>query len=164
MEQRNFFKEMSDYLLKLQEVNERKKFEFVESVLSFMIGWITFYHQGHEIANDFYSAKVELQTRLQRTRNNFQMTQDETQGLRQKLLNNTEPLKKRFQDCESFNKSYAREGYLFLMEKSLFFLSFFLIIFGFLSKFCFDLFSQRHSQHHGRNIFVNMTKESRDLR
>ena len=118
MEQRNFFKEMSDYVLKLQEVNERKKFDFVESVLSFMIGWITFYHQGHEIANDFYSAKVELQKRLQRTRNNFEMTQNETQGLRQKLLNNTEPLKKRPQECESFNKSYAREGYLFLMEKS----------------------------------------------
>lgn len=92
-------------------MNERKKFEFVETVharftsfvllvftlflptaqvLSFMLGWLTFYHQGHEIATDFYSVKMELQMRLQRTRNNFNMTQEETKCLRQKMLNNRE--------------------------------------------------------------------------
>ncbi|KPM07100.1 rho GTPase-activating protein 26-like protein [Sarcoptes scabiei] len=90
MEQQHFFKAMSEYVLKLQEVNERKKFEFVETVLSFMLGWLTFYHQGHEIATDFYSVKMELQMRLQRTRSNFNMTQEETKSLRQKMLNNQE--------------------------------------------------------------------------
>ena len=55
-----------------------------------MLGWLTFYHQGHEIASDFYSVKMELQMRLQRTRNNFNMTQEETKCLRQKMLNNRE--------------------------------------------------------------------------
>lgn len=90
MEQQHFFKAMSEYVLKLQEVNERKKFEFVETVLSFMLGWLTFYNQGHEIATDFYSVKMELQMRLQRTRNNFNMTQEQTQSLRQKMINNQE--------------------------------------------------------------------------
>lgn len=67
MEQRHFVQASLEYILKLQEVQERKKFEFVETVsflshcfhalhphvhpsatqiLSFMYGWLTFYHQG----------------------------------------------------------------------------------------------------------------------
>ena len=65
MEQLHFTKASLEYILKLQEVQERKKFEFVETVcpsrllpvtgahadsrfqiLSFMYGWLTFYHQG----------------------------------------------------------------------------------------------------------------------
>lgn len=60
-----------------------------------MLGWLTFYHQGHEIATDFYSVKMELQMRLQRTRNNFNMTQEETKSLRQKMLNNSEKVQRR---------------------------------------------------------------------
>lgn len=37
MEQRHFFQASAEYVLKLQEVNERKKFEFVETVLISMI-------------------------------------------------------------------------------------------------------------------------------
>ncbi|KAF7492106.1 Oligophrenin-1 [Sarcoptes scabiei] len=120
MEQQHFFKAMSEYVLKLQEVNERKKFEFVETVLSFMLGWLTFYHQGHEIATDFYSVKMELQMRLQRTRSNFNMTQEETKSLRQKMLNNQEKFKQKFQDARSSNEVFQRQGYLFLMEKKAF--------------------------------------------
>jgi hypothetical protein len=66
MEQRHFVQASLEYILKLQEVQERKKFEFVETVstsfghsicgsnsdpqiLSFMYGWLTFYHQGELI-------------------------------------------------------------------------------------------------------------------
>lgn len=83
-----------------------------------MLGWLTFYHQGHEIATDFYSVKMELQMRLQRTRNNFNMTQEETKCLRQKMLNNSEKFRQKLEDHGSFNKMYTRQGYLFLMEKS----------------------------------------------
>ncbi|KAH9421614.1 Rho GTPase-activating protein 42 [Dermatophagoides pteronyssinus] len=120
MEQQHFFKAMSEYVLKLQEVNERKKFEFVETVLSFMLGWLTFYHQGHEIATDFYSVKMELQMRLQRTRNNFNMTQEETKSLRKKMLDNQEKFRQKFQDSCSLQKTFTRQGYLFLMEKKAF--------------------------------------------
>ncbi len=83
-----------------------------------MLGWLTFYHQGHEIATDFYSVKMELQMRLQRTRNNFNMTQEETKCLRQKMLNNSDKFRQKLEDHGSLNKMYTRQGYLFLMEKS----------------------------------------------
>ncbi|CAG2165864.1 unnamed protein product [Oppiella nova] len=128
MEQRHFFQASSEYVLKLQEVNERKKFEFVEtvitcslpfpespvfSVLSFMYGWLTFYHQGHEVAKEFKSIITDLQIRLQRTRANYETTQNETESLMNKML-------EKLQDSGSLNKMYTRQGYLFLMEKKAF--------------------------------------------
>ncbi|XP_054164115.1 rho GTPase-activating protein 26-like isoform X2 [Oppia nitens] len=117
MEQRHFFQASSEYVLKLQEVNERKKFEFVETVLSFMYGWLTFYHQGHEVAKEFKSLLNDLQIRLQRTRANYETTQNETESLMNKML---EVRKNKLQDSGSLNKMYTRQGYLFLMEKKAF--------------------------------------------
>ncbi|XP_074598061.1 GTPase regulator associated with FAK isoform X2 [Brevipalpus obovatus] len=116
-EQLHFTKESLKYVCKLQEVQERKKFEFVETILSFMYGWLTFYHQGHETANDFKSFMRQLQIRLQRTRENYEATQNETKNLMNKIveIRNVKP-----QDPGSLNKMYAREGYLFLMEKKAF--------------------------------------------
>ncbi|XP_015790877.1 rho GTPase-activating protein 26 isoform X2 [Tetranychus urticae] len=117
MEQRHFISASLEYVCKLQEVQERKKFEFVETILSFMYGWLTFYHQGHEVAQDFKSFMRDLQIRLQRTRENYEATQNETQNLMKKML---EVRKNKPQDPGSLNKMYTREGYLFLMEKKAF--------------------------------------------
>lgn len=45
MEKRHFCDASMQYVCLIQEVHERKKFEFVETLLGFMIGWLTFYHQ-----------------------------------------------------------------------------------------------------------------------
>lgn len=66
MEQRDFFRAGLEYVQLIQEVQERKKFEFVETLLGFMYGWLTFYHQGHEVATDFKPHMTELQTRIQK--------------------------------------------------------------------------------------------------
>ncbi|RWS23832.1 Rho GTPase-activating protein-like protein, partial [Leptotrombidium deliense] len=66
MEQRHFYQASLEYVHKLQEVQERKKFEFVETILTFMYGWLTFYHQGHEVAKEFKAFMTDLQIRLQR--------------------------------------------------------------------------------------------------
>lgn len=86
MEQRHFIQASLEYVLKLQEVHERKKFEFVERILSFMYGWLTFYHEGHEVAKDFKSFMTDLQIRLQRTRDNFMATHVEAETLMRKML------------------------------------------------------------------------------
>ncbi|KAI1301633.1 Rho GTPase-activating protein 26 [Halotydeus destructor] len=117
MEQRHFVQASLEYVLKLQEVQERKKFEFVETILSFMYGWLTFYHQGHEAACEFKSFMTDLQVRLQRTRENYTATQNEAENLMQKML---EARKTRPQDPGTLNKMYTRQGYLFLMEKKAF--------------------------------------------
>ncbi|XP_055945434.1 rho GTPase-activating protein 26-like isoform X2 [Argiope bruennichi] len=109
-EQRQFSRSSLEYVLFLQEVQERKKFEFVETILSFMYGWLTFYHQGHEVAKDFKSFSTDLQKKLQKTRENFDATHAEAKQLMIKLLE--KPL-----DSGSLNKMFTRQGYLYLMEK-----------------------------------------------
>ena len=37
-------------------------------LLTFMYGWLTFYHQGHEVATDFKPHMLELQARIQKVR------------------------------------------------------------------------------------------------
>ncbi|XP_050457720.1 rho GTPase-activating protein Graf isoform X3 [Cataglyphis hispanica] len=91
MAERHFSQASLEYVFLLQEVQERKKFEFVETLLGFMFGWLTFYHQGHEVAKDFKPYMTELQLKIQKS------------------------------TIESgLNKLHSREGYLFLMEKKAF--------------------------------------------
>ncbi|RZF32855.1 hypothetical protein LSTR_LSTR009406 [Laodelphax striatellus] len=118
MEQRHFCQASLEYVFLLQEVQERKKFEFVETLLGFMFGWLTFYHQGHEVAEDFKPYMRELQFRIQKTRENFNATRDKTESLMKKML---EMRQMKPSDASSIsNKTYTREGYLFLMEKKAF--------------------------------------------
>ncbi|XP_075234880.1 GTPase regulator associated with FAK isoform X2 [Lycorma delicatula] len=118
MEQRHFCQASLEYVFLLQEVQERKKFEFVETLLGFMFGWLTFYHQGHEVAEDFKPYMRELQFRIQKTRENFEATRDKTESLMKKMLEMRQTTKPVDSSCS--NKSYTREGYLFLMEKKAF--------------------------------------------
>ncbi|PSN31567.1 hypothetical protein C0J52_15952 [Blattella germanica] len=117
MEQRHFVRASLEYVFLLQEVQERKKFEFVETLLGFMYGWLTFYHQGHEVANEFKPYMRELQFKIQKTRENFNATRDKTESLMKKML---EVRQTKSMDSGGTYKSNVREGYLFLMEKKAF--------------------------------------------
>ncbi|KAF8784418.1 Rho GTPase-activating protein 26 like protein [Argiope bruennichi] len=110
MEQRHFFQASLEYASLLTKIQEKKKFEFVETILSFMVGMMTFYHQGYEVANEFKPFMTDLQRRLQRTRENFAATDSEAEQLKKKTL-------EKAQDPGVLNKMYTRQGYLFLMEK-----------------------------------------------
>ncbi|VDM98273.1 unnamed protein product [Thelazia callipaeda] len=46
MQQRNFCNCSLDYVTAIQAVQERMKFEFVETLCSFVYSWLTFYHVG----------------------------------------------------------------------------------------------------------------------
>lgn len=115
MAERHFCQASLEYVFLLQEVQERKKFEFVETLLGFMFGWLTFYHQGHEVAEDFKPYMTELQLKIQKTRENFLATRDKTES----LMNKMKDMKKSAVES-GVNKLYTREGYLFLMEKKAF--------------------------------------------
>ncbi|XP_015923916.1 rho GTPase-activating protein 26 [Parasteatoda tepidariorum] len=110
MEQRHFFQASLEYASLLMKIQEKKKFEFVETILSFMAGLMTFYHQGYEVANEFKPFMTDLQRRLQRTRDNFNATDKEAEQLKRKTL-------EKAQDPGTLNKMYTRQGYLFLQEK-----------------------------------------------
>ncbi|KAM5229928.1 rho GTPase-activating protein 10 isoform 2-T2 [Hipposideros larvatus] len=107
---RQHFYELSlEYVCKLQEIQERKKFEFVEPMLSFFQGMFTFYHQGHELAKDFNHYKMELQINIQNTRNRFEGTRSEVEELMNKIRQNPRDHKRASQ--------FTAEGYLYVQEK-----------------------------------------------
>ncbi|KAM7332896.1 hypothetical protein ACRRTK_009604 [Alexandromys fortis] len=107
---RQHFYELSlEYVCKLQEIQERKKFEFVEPMLSFFQGMFTFYHQGHELSKDFNHYKMELQINIQNTRNRFEGTRSEVEELMNKIRQNPKDHKRASQ--------FTAEGYLYVQEK-----------------------------------------------
>ncbi|KFV11272.1 Rho GTPase-activating protein 10, partial [Pterocles gutturalis] len=107
---RKHFYELSlEYVCKLQEVQERKKFECVEPVLSFFQGLFTFYHQGYELAKDFNHYKMALQINIQNTRNRFEGTRSEVEELMNKIRRNPQEHKR--------PNHFTMEGYLYVQEK-----------------------------------------------
>ncbi|XP_076835628.1 rho GTPase-activating protein 42 isoform X2 [Brachyhypopomus gauderio] len=98
-----------EYVFKIQEVQERKKFEFVEPLLAFLQGLFTFYHEGYELAQEFEPYKQQLQFNLQNTRNNFESTRQEVENL-MKRIKSAEP------DFKAPGQ-WTMEGFLYVQEK-----------------------------------------------
>lgn len=68
MLEREYLRESLSYVLGIQDVQERIKFEFVETLLGFMSGWLVFYHLGHEAAEDAKEYMTDLQHKVQKVR------------------------------------------------------------------------------------------------
>ncbi|XP_013843065.2 rho GTPase-activating protein 26 isoform X6 [Sus scrofa] len=98
-----------EYVFKVQEVQERKMFEFVEPLLAFLQGLFTFYHHGYELAKDFSDFKTQLTISIQNTRNRFEGTRSEVESLMRKMKEN--PLE------HKTISPYTMEGYLYVQEK-----------------------------------------------
>lgn len=111
MAERHFYTASMEYVYQIQEVHERKKFEFVETLLGFLFGWLTFYHQGHEVAKDFRPYMHDLQLKIQKTRTNFD---DYSSKLKKRMAE----VQKQYLDEPVRNTRGKKEGYLFLLEKS----------------------------------------------
>ncbi|XP_061136334.1 rho GTPase-activating protein 42-like isoform X3 [Syngnathus typhle] len=108
-ERQLFYDASLEYVFKIQEVQEKKKFEFVEPLLAFLQGLFTFYHEGYELAHEFEPYKQQLQFNLQNTRNNFVSTKQEV-----------EKLMRRIRSAEQDYKAPGRwsmEGFLYVQEK-----------------------------------------------
>uniref|UniRef100_A0A8C5LU85 Rho GTPase-activating protein 42 n=1 Tax=Leptobrachium leishanense TaxID=445787 RepID=A0A8C5LU85_9ANUR len=108
-EHQNFSDASLEYIFKVQEVQEKKKFEFVEPLLAFLQGLFTFYHEGYELAREFTPYKEQLQFNLQNTRNNFESTRQEMERLMQRM-------KSADQDYRPPSQ-WTMEGYLYVQEK-----------------------------------------------
>ncbi|XP_071847647.1 rho GTPase-activating protein 26-like isoform X22 [Apostichopus japonicus] len=108
MERRQFHRDSLTYVFKLQEVQEKKKFEFVETLLGFMYSWLTFYHQGHEVSVEFKPYMTDLQLKLQTIRAGFENTRAEGEMLMHKMLE---------KPYENKKQKDVQEGYLYVQEK-----------------------------------------------
>lgn len=107
---RNHFQEESlDYVCKLQEIQERKKFECVEPMLAFFQTVFTFYHQGYELAKDFDHYKRALQINIQNTRSRFEGTRSEVYELMKRIREAPQEYRQ--------TSPISCEGYLYVQEK-----------------------------------------------
>ncbi|XP_072899022.1 rho GTPase-activating protein 10 isoform X1 [Hemitrygon akajei] len=107
---RQHYYELSlEYVCKVQEIQERKKFEFVEPMLSFFQMLFTFYHQGYELAKDFDHYKTDLHLHIQNARNRFEGARTEVEGLMNKIKKNPHE--------HTRTTPFTTEGYLYLQEK-----------------------------------------------
>uniref|UniRef100_A0A8C2X6H0 Rho GTPase activating protein 42a n=1 Tax=Cyclopterus lumpus TaxID=8103 RepID=A0A8C2X6H0_CYCLU len=104
-----FYDASLQYVFKIQEVQERKKFEFVEPLLAFLQGLFTFYHEGYELASEFEPYKQQLQFNLQNARKNFESTRAEVERLMKRIRSAEEDFKA--PSC------FTMEGYLYIQEK-----------------------------------------------
>ncbi|CAG5057827.1 unnamed protein product [Parnassius apollo] len=66
MAERDFCQASLEYVFQLQAVQERKKFELVETLLGFVFGWWTFHHTAHDVHADAEPLVRDLQLRIQR--------------------------------------------------------------------------------------------------
>ncbi|XP_037936199.1 rho GTPase-activating protein 26 isoform X2 [Teleopsis dalmanni] len=107
MHHREYVKESLSYVLRIQEVQERIKFEFVEILLGFISGWLVFYHTAHEQAEDNHDYLQDLRHKVQKTRENFNEAREKVNELKTKYMEKHTP-----------EENYTKRGYLFLMEKS----------------------------------------------
>uniref|UniRef100_A0AAY3ZZ08 Rho GTPase-activating protein 10 n=1 Tax=Denticeps clupeoides TaxID=299321 RepID=A0AAY3ZZ08_9TELE len=107
---RQHFQELSlEYVCKLQEIQERKKFECVEPMLAFFQTVFTFYHQGYELAKDFDHYKRALQINIQNTRSRFEATRSEVYELMKKIKDSPQEYRQ--------TSPITSEGYLYVQEK-----------------------------------------------
>ena len=89
-----------EYVYLMHVVQERKKFEFVEALLSFMHSWSNYYRFGHKETEASSGYMTDLQTRVQKCRENFNTTCDKYENLKLKvilipnIINKTETLMK----------------------------------------------------------------------
>ncbi|XP_041850469.1 rho GTPase-activating protein 42 isoform X2 [Melanotaenia boesemani] len=108
-ERQLFYDASLEYVFKIQEVQEKKKFEFVEPLLAFLQGLFTFYHEGYELAHEFEPYKQQLQFNLQNTRNNFMSTKQEVEKLMKRIRSADQDYKPPGQ--------WTMEGFLYVQEK-----------------------------------------------
>uniref|UniRef100_A0A1A7Y238 Rho GTPase-activating protein 26 n=2 Tax=Iconisemion striatum TaxID=60296 RepID=A0A1A7Y238_9TELE len=105
----HFYEVSLEYVFKVQEVQERKMFDFVEPLLAFLQGLFTYYHHGYELAKDFNHFKTDLTISIQNTRNRFESTRSEVESLMRKMKENPHEHKS--------VRQHTMEGYLFVLEK-----------------------------------------------
>ncbi|XP_077574994.1 rho GTPase-activating protein 10 isoform X2 [Stigmatopora nigra] len=105
----HFQEESLDYVCKLQEIQERKKFECVEPMLAFFQTVFTFYHQGFELAKDFDHYKRALQINIQNTRSRFEGTRSEVNELMKRIREAPQEYRQ--------TSPISCEGYLYVQEK-----------------------------------------------
>ncbi|KAJ1371723.1 hypothetical protein KIN20_033720 [Parelaphostrongylus tenuis] len=120
IQQRSFFKASLQYVAEIQSVQERMKFEFVETLSSFLYSWLTFYHVGHVIHEDFKPFLDGVQDRVQKTKESYKATIAEAEELKEKMLKTHAKASQASGSVGSGSERSCtiKQGYVYMQEKS----------------------------------------------
>uniref|UniRef100_A0A1A9X5M1 Rho GTPase-activating protein 26 n=1 Tax=Glossina brevipalpis TaxID=37001 RepID=A0A1A9X5M1_9MUSC len=132
MHEREYVQESLSYVLRIQEVQERIKFEFVEILLAFISSWLVFYHTAHEQAEDNRDYLQDLRHKVQKVRfsssfiqkkkdarfHEFRSQQFQTRENFEEAREKVTELKLKYMEKRTKSEEkFTKRGYLFLMEK-----------------------------------------------
>ncbi|CAL2036131.1 unnamed protein product [Caenorhabditis brenneri] len=113
-QQKNFFQASLQYVAEVQSVQERMRFEFVETLGSYVYSWLSFFHVGSVIHQDFKPFLDNVQTKVLKTKENYMATNAEAEELKKKLLaSHTKPGSEERRPTQSI-----KQGYVYMQEKS----------------------------------------------
>uniref|UniRef100_A0A8R1DVH9 Rho-type GTPase-activating protein 26 n=1 Tax=Caenorhabditis japonica TaxID=281687 RepID=A0A8R1DVH9_CAEJA len=113
-QQKSFFQASLQYVAEVQSVQERMRFEFVETLGSYVYSWLSFFHVGSVIHQDFKPFLDNVQTKVQKTKENYMATNAEAEELKRKLLaSHTKPGSEERRPTPSI-----KQGYVYMQEKS----------------------------------------------
>ncbi|PIC42237.1 hypothetical protein B9Z55_009379 [Caenorhabditis nigoni] len=113
-QQKNFFQASLQYVAEVQSVQERMRFEFVETLGSYVYSWLSFFHVGSVIHQDFKPFLDNVQTKVLKTKENYMATNAEAEELKRKLLaSHTKPGSEERRPTPSI-----KQGYVYMQEKS----------------------------------------------
>eukprot|EP00117_Sycon_ciliatum_P034826 scpid32508/ scgid26503/ Rho GTPase-activating protein 26; GTPase regulator associated with focal adhesion kinase; Oligophrenin-1-like protein; Rho-type GTPase-activating protein 26 len=108
-ETEGFLQMSCQYVRRLQDVQLRKKFDFVEPLLGFMRDQMTFYHHGYEAFTDYSGRFEELQIKLQLARDQYEQQTEQTDELINKVIQKAKA-------GDTSAGQIARQGYNFLQK------------------------------------------------
>lgn len=112
-ERRAFLKSSLDYVEKLTELEEKKKFEFVEAILRYTVSQRTFYHIAYEHFKGMESYVNDLTSKLQDSRDTFNTQKEKIAELVKKMEERAE---KPEAEAEAAAAAPETAGYLFIQD------------------------------------------------
>ncbi|GET02868.1 arf-GAP with coiled-coil, ANK repeat and PH domain-containing protein 2 isoform X2 [Rhizophagus clarus] len=118
---REFHRQYIDYVVKLNELEAKKKFEFMEYILALMFTESSFYHQSYDILKDMEPHMKDVTRLLQEARTAYHNDVAESQVLKKKVLEEArgsyDPMKSPMKDNiieRNINSPVTKSGYLFM--------------------------------------------------
>ncbi|OQV14670.1 Rho GTPase-activating protein 42 [Hypsibius exemplaris] len=111
LQRRHFIQASLRYVKAIQEVHERKKFEFVETLWSFMNSWMNFFRISYDVTREYEPYMKDLQVRVQKTRDSFISFCAEAEALMNKIKTS---------ESAGEPTTAPTTGFVYLMEKKAF--------------------------------------------
>ncbi len=119
-----FYKKCLDYILCIQEFEEKWFHFFAQSVFAFIQSWTTFFHEGYERHIDYEDRFNKSNGGLQALRNNFEYFKVKSSELVANILKDPERYINSYESIPNEQTNSAitfKQGYLYLLEKSKYF-------------------------------------------